>query len=65
MMQFVQKYLAFFLDEILSFLEYIEAKIQKATVGVNLMCQPNLLILCLFFLTIYKFLSDLTRTIEV
>ena len=40
--QFVRKHLGLFLDEKFSFLEYIEVKIKKATVGVNLMCKLNL-----------------------
>ena len=33
--QSVQKHLGFFLDEKLSFLEHIDAKIKKATVGIK------------------------------
>ena len=40
--QFVRKHLGLFLDEKFSFLEYIEEKIKKATVRVNLMCKLNL-----------------------
>ena len=39
----VQKHLGFFLDEKLLFLEDIDVKIKKATVGVNLMRKLNLL----------------------
>ena len=52
--QFVQKHLGLFLDEKLSFLEYIEVKIKKAKVGVNLMCKLNLSSLRLSLLTVYK-----------
>ena len=37
--QSVQKYFGLFLDEKLPFLEHIDVKIKKATVGVNLMCK--------------------------
>ena len=40
--QFVKKHLALFLNENLSFLELIEAKIKKVTVGDNLMPKLNL-----------------------
>ena len=40
--QSVQKHLGLFLDGKLSFLEHIDVKIKKATVGVNLMRKLNL-----------------------
>ena len=50
----VQKHLGLFLDEKLSFLEHIDEKIKKATVGVNLMRKLNLLLPRLSLLTVYK-----------
>ena len=46
--------LVFFLDEKLSFLEYIDVKIKKATTGVNLIRKVNILLPCSFLLTVYK-----------
>ena len=50
----VQKHLGLFLDEKLSFLEHIDEKIKKATVGVNLMHKLNLLLPRWSLLTVYK-----------
>ena len=50
----VQKHLGLFLDEKLSFLEHIDEKIKKATVGVNLMRKLNLLLPRSSLLTVYK-----------
>ena len=50
----VQKHLGFFLDEKLLFLEDIDVKIRKATVGVNLMRKLNLLSLRSSLPIIYK-----------
>ena len=52
--QSVQKHFGLFLDEKLSFLEHIDLKIKKATVGINLMHKLNLLLPRLSLLTIYK-----------
>ena len=52
--KFVQKYLGLFLDVKLSFLEHIDEKIKKATVGVNLMRKLNLLLPRSSLLTVYK-----------
>ena len=52
--QSVQKHLGLFLDEKLSFLEYIDIKIKKATVGINFMRKLNLLLPRSSLLTIYK-----------
>ena len=52
--QSVQKHLALFFDEKLSFLEHIDVKIKKATVGFNLMCKLNLLLPRTSLLTVYK-----------
>ena len=52
--QSVQKHLGLFLDEKLSFLEHIDVKIKKATVGVNLMRKLNLLLPRSSLLTVYK-----------
>ena len=41
--RFVQKHLGPFLDEKLSFFEYIDIKTKKATIGVNLIRKLNLL----------------------
>ena len=49
----VQKHLGLFLDEKFSFLEHIDEKIKKATVGVNLMRKLNLLLPCSSLLTVY------------
>ena len=49
----VQKHLGLFLDEKLSFLEHIDEKIKKATVGVNLMRKLNLLLPRSSLLTVY------------
>ena len=49
-----QKHLGLFLDEKLSFLEHIDEKIKKATVGVNLMRKLNLLLPPSSLLTVYK-----------
>ena len=43
-----------FFDEKLSFLDHIDEKIKKATVGVNLMRKLNLLLPRLSLLTVYK-----------
>ena len=43
-----------FFDEKLSFLDHIDEKIKKATVGVNLMRKLNLLLPRLSWLTVYK-----------
>ena len=48
--QYIQKYLGLSLDEKLSFLEYTDVKIKKATVGRKL----NLLLLHSSLLTVYK-----------
>ena len=50
----VQKHLGLFLDEKLLFLEYIDAKIKEATVGVSLMRKLNLLLPRSSLLTVYK-----------
>ena len=50
--QSVQKQLGLFLDEKLSFLEHIDVKIKKATVGINLMHKLNLLLPRSSFLTV-------------
>ena len=50
----VQKHLGLFLDEKLLFLEHIDEKIKKATVGVNLMRKLNLLLPRSSLLTVYK-----------
>ena len=50
----VQKHLGLFLEEKLSFLEHIDEKIKKATVGVNLMRKLNLLLPRSSLLAIYK-----------
>ena len=50
----VQKYLGLFLDEKLSFLEHIDEKIKKATVGVNFMRKLNLLLPRSSLLTVCK-----------
>ena len=50
----VQKHLGLFLDEKLSFLEHIDERIKKATVGVNLMRKLNLLLPRSSLLTVYK-----------
>ena len=50
----VQKHLGLFLDEKLSFLEHIDEKTKKATVGVNLMRKLNLLVPRSSLLTVYK-----------
>ena len=50
----VQKHLGLFLDEKLSFLEHINEKIKKVTVGVNLMHKLNLLLPRSSLLTVYK-----------
>ena len=50
----VQKHLGLFLDEKLSFLEHIDEKIKKLTVGVNLMRKLNLLLPRSSLLTVYK-----------
>ena len=52
--QSVQKHLGLFLDEKLSFLEHIDLKIKKATVGVNLMRKLNLLLPRSPLLSVYK-----------
>ena len=52
--QSVQKHLGLFLDEKLAFLEHIDVKIKKATVGINLMCKLNLFLPRSSLLTIYK-----------
>ena len=52
--QSVQKHLGLFLDEKLSFLEHIDVKIKKATVGINLMRKLNRLLPRLSLITIYK-----------
>ena len=52
--QSVQKHLGLFLDEKLSFLEYIDVKIKKATTGVNFIPKVNILLPCSFLLTVYK-----------
>ena len=52
--QSVRKHFGLFLDEKLSFLERIDVKIKKATVGINLMRKRNLLLLCSSLLTVYK-----------
>ena len=52
--QSVQKHLGLFLNEKLSFLEHIDVKIKKATVGINLMRKLNLLLPCSSLLSIYK-----------
>ena len=52
--QSVQKLLGLFLDEKLSFLEHIDVKIKKATVGIYLMRKLNLLLPRSSLLTICK-----------
>ena len=52
--QSVQKHLGLFLDEKLSFLEHIDVKIKKATVGINLMRKLNRLLPRSSLITIYK-----------
>ena len=52
--QSVQKHLGLSLDEKLSFLEHIDVKLKKATVGVNLMLKLNLLLPRSSLLTVYK-----------
>ena len=51
----VPKRLGLFLDETLSFLEHIDVKIKKATVGVNLIGKMNLLLPRSSLLTIYLY----------
>ena len=52
--QSVKKYLGLILDEKLSFLEHINVKIKKATVGINLMRKLNRLLPRSSLITIYK-----------
>ena len=52
--QLAQKHLGLFLDEKLSFLEHIDVKIKKATVGINLMHKLNRLLPRSSLITIYK-----------
>ena len=61
----VQKHLGLFLNEKLSFLEHIDEKIKKATVGVNLMRKLNFLLPHSSLLTVYKCFIDLTWTKEM
>ena len=69
----VHKHLGLFFDETLSFLEHIDVKIKKATVGANLIRKLNLLLLRSSLLTIYlysdmfliKCLLDLIWTMEM
>ena len=49
-----QKHRGLFFDEKLSFLDHIDEKIKKATVGVNVMRKLNLLLPRLALLTVYK-----------
>ena len=50
----VQKHLGLFIDEKFSFLEHIDEKVKKATVGVNLMRKLNLSLPCSSLLTVCK-----------
>ena len=50
----IQKHLGLFLDSKLSFFDYINEKIRKATKGVNFIRKMNLLLPCSSLLTIHK-----------